>query len=405
MTTIKVNLPKKIRKMFNVDRGDVRYRAAYGGRGSGKSFNFALIAAIMGYIEPLRILCTREFQASIKTSFHAEVKNAILSKPWLAAGYDIGVDYIKGKNGTEFIFRGLRHNMSSIKSMAHIDICIIEEAEDIPETSWLELEPTIRAKKSEIWAIWNPKKDNSPVDKRFVKHPPANAIVVKMDYHDNPWFPKVLEDQRLRDRDTMSPGMYRHVWEGHYLKEDDSNVFCNKWEIGDFKPTFEWDGPYFGLDWGFAQDPTACVKVWVYDRKLWVEYEAVKVGLELDSTANFIKNLIPNIERYVIRADSARPESISYIKRHGLSRIVAAEKGKGSVEDGIAFMKSFDKIVLHSRCVETQQEFELYSYKVDRLTGDIMPDIIDRNNHCIDAIRYALEPAMKRQKIDYSKLI
>lgn len=137
--------------MFSHPRGSLRYRGAHGGRMSAKSASFAKMASVFGYAEPLRILCTRDIQDSIKESFHAELKNAIASEPWLAAAYDVGENYIRGKNGTEFIFKGLRHNIGSIKSMAQIDICIIEEAEDVAEHSYIALEPTIRAPKSEIW--------------------------------------------------------------------------------------------------------------------------------------------------------------------------------------------------------------------------------------------------------------
>ena len=153
MTTARIKLPPKLKPVFAPARGSVQYRATYGGRGSAKSFTAALMAAVWGYAEPLRILCTREFQVSIKESFHAELKAAVASVPWLADHYDVGVDYLRGKNGTEFIFRGLRHNVGSIKSLAKIDLTICEEAEDIPEESWLALEATVfRQAKSELWA-------------------------------------------------------------------------------------------------------------------------------------------------------------------------------------------------------------------------------------------------------------
>ena len=115
MTTATINLPAKLVPVLSPNRGAARYRALYGGRGSGKSFSAALMAAVWGYAEPLRILCVREFQASIKQSMHAEIKAAIEAHPWLEAHYDVGVDYIRGSNGTEFIFRGLRRNEQSIK--------------------------------------------------------------------------------------------------------------------------------------------------------------------------------------------------------------------------------------------------------------------------------------------------
>lgn len=405
MTTARIELPPKLVDVFAPPRGELRVRGAYGGRGSGKSFSFGLMAAVFGYSETLRILCTREFQNSIKESFHAEVKNAIESNPWLAEAYDVGVDYIRGKNGTEFIFRGLRNNIKSIKSLAQIDICIVEEAEDTPESSWLDLIPTIRAAKSEIWLIWNPELENSPTDKRFKKRIPKRSKIVEMNYRDNPAFPAVLEEQRLEDLKTMDDETYAHVWDGKYKKKSAGQIFKDKYKVEEFEPRHNWDGPYNGLDFGFSQDPTAGVKCWVFNSCLYIEYDAGKVGLELDDTAIFINGVIPNFEKNVIRADSARPESISYLKRTGMPLIVGVEKGKGSVEDGIEHIKSYDKVIIHPRCEGTIQEFRLYSYKVDRLSGDILNIIVDAHNHYIDAIRYALQPVMKNAKIDYSKLL
>ena len=355
------------------------------------------MAAVWGYAEPLRILATREFQASIKESFHAELKAAIASEPWLQDHYDVGVDYLRGRNGTEFIFRGLRHSSNTIRSLAKIDLTIVEEAEDVPEVSWLALEATVlRQPKSEIWPIWNPRLDGSPVDLRFRKHKPDNALIVEMNWQDNPFFPKGLDELRRRDQERLDPNTYAHVWEGAYLTNSDAQVLGGKWRVAGFEPGADWDGPYQGGDFGFAQDPTAAVRCWISGDVLYVEYEAGKIGLELDDTAEFVTKRIPDFDRYVSRWDNARPESISHIKRHGLSRSEAVEKWKGSVEDGIAFLRSFREIVIHPRCVETIREARLYSYKVDRLTGDILPVPVDANNHYIDALRYAVTPLVKR---------
>ncbi|WP_062233174.1 PBSX family phage terminase large subunit [Aureimonas sp. N4] len=399
-------LPPKLLPVFAQPRGAVQYRGAYGGRGSGKSFNFAKMAAVWGYVEPLRVLATREFQASIKESFHAELKAAIASEPWLDAHYDVGVDYLRGRNGTEFIFRGLRHGVSSIKSLAKIDLTIVEEAEDVPEASWLALEATVfRQPKSEMWVIWNPRREayqengqwtGSPADARFRKRPPASSQIVEMNWQDNPFFPSGLDILRRRELERLDPNTYAHVWEGGYLTNSDAQVFAGKWEIREFEPEPTWDGPYQGGDFGFAQDPTAGIRCYVSEETLYVSDEAGKVGLELDDTAPFLIKRIPGFDRYVTRWDSARPESISHLKRHGLQRSEAVEKWKGSVEDGIAFLRSFRRIVIHSRCVETAREMRLYSYKVDRLTGDILPTLVDAHNHYIDALRYAVAPMIKR---------
>lgn len=353
------------------------------------------MASIWGYAEPLRILCTREFQASIKESFHAELKSAIASQPWLDAHYDVGVDYIKGANGTEFIFRGLRRNEQSIKSLAKIDLTIVEEAEDVPEQSWLALEATIfRQPKSELWAIWNPREEGSPVDKRFRQHPPADMLAAEVQWSDNPFFPDGLDALRRREQQRLDPATYAWVWEGAYRQNSDAQVFNNKIEVRVFEPNprkAAWRGPFFGGDFGFSQDPTAAVEVWINDQDVYIRREAFRQGLELDDTAPFVIGAIPGFEREVSRWDSARPESIAHLQKHGLPRAQAVTKWAGSVEDGIAFLRSFRKIVIHPDCVNMQREARLYSYKVND-NGDVTTKIIDAHNHGWDAVRYALQP-------------
>lgn len=398
MTTAQVRLPTKLVPVFSAPRGAYQYRGAHGGRGSGKSFNFAKMAAIWGYAEPLRILATREFQVSIKESFHAELKAAIASEPWLEDHYDVGVDYLRGRNGTEFIFRGLRHGVNTIKSLAKIDLTIVEEAEDVPEASWLALEATVfRQPKSELWPIWNPRTDGSPVDLRFRKTPPPRSAIVELNWQDNPFFPAGMEELRRRERERLDPNTYAHVWEGAYLTNSDRQVFGGKWEVRDFEPDAAWSGPYQGGDFGFAQDPTAAVRCYLHEDVLYISHEAGRAQLELDDTPGFIGQRIPEFEKYVTRWDSARPESISHLKRHGLPRSEGVDKWKGSVEDGVAFLRSLKRIVVHSRCEQTIKELRLYSHKVDRLTGDVLPDIVDAWNHYLDAVRYAVTPMIRRR--------
>jgi phage terminase large subunit len=393
---VRIVLPEKLVPVFEPPRGAVQYRWAKGGRGSGKSFNFAKMAAIWGYVEPLRVLATREYQGSIRESFYAELKSAILSETWLSTNYVIGSDFIRGKNGTEFIFMGLRRSINSVRSLAQIDLTIIEEAEDVPENSWLMLEATVfRRPKSELWAIWNPRMKGSPVDLRFVVNPPKNGVGCEMNYYDNPFFPPNLERLRAREEQRLDPDTYSHVWEGNYLTNSNAQVYSGKWVVSEFEPGLDWDGPYQGGDFGFSQDPLAAVRCWIHDETLFVEYEAGAINLELDDTPTFLDFHIPGWCSFVSRWDSARPESISHFTNHGMPRAEAAEKWNGSVEDGIQFIRSFKKIVLHPRCVNTKREMQLYSYKVDRFTGDVLPVLIDANNHYCDAIRYALAPIIR----------
>ena len=386
MTTAQIHLPPKLIPVFSPPRGDVRYRGAYGGRGSGKSFSFALMAAVFGYAEPLRILCTRELQVSIKESMYAEIKNAIASQPWLETHYEIGENYIRGANGTEFIFRGLRHNISSIKSMAQIDLCIVEEAEQVPEHSWLALIPTVRAPKSEIWVIWNPQRDGSPVDQRFVKSQPESAIIKRLNYEDNPWFPDVLRSEMEWDYER-DPDKYAHIWLGHYQQRSEARVFRN-WRVEAFDTPEDVDRFYYGADWGFANDPTVLVRCFLQGRTLYVDKEAYAIGCEIDHTPQLFDR-VPGSRDWPITADSARPETISYMQRQGF-RMKSAKKGAGSIEDGIEFLKSFD-IVVHPSCTHTVDELTLYSYQVDQYTDEVLPKLEDKHNHVIDALRYSVE--------------
>lgn len=405
MTTASIQLPPKLVPIYAPQRGSVQYRATKGGRGSAKSFSAALMAAVWGYAEPLRVLCTRDLQVSIKESFHAELKAAIAAYPWLEDHYDVGVDYLRGANGTEFLFRGLRHNSGGIKSLAKIDLTIVEEAEDVPEVSWLALEATVfRQPKSELWAIWNPRLDGSPVDKRFVKSPPPNALITEINWDDNPFFPPGLDALRRREQERLDPATYAHIWEGAYLVNSDAQVFSGKWRVSEFEPADLWDGPYQGGDFGYSQDPTAAVRCYVHGDTLYVSHEAGGRAIELDAIGNRVNAGIPDFDKHVSRWDSASPGSISIITRSGVPKALPAKKWPGSVDDGIRFLRSFREIVVHPRCKATINEMRTYSYKVDRLTGDILSVLVDANNHYIDALRYAVSPMIKGNRYNLSAL-
>lgn len=352
------------------------------------------------------ILCAREFMNSLEESSMEEVKQAIRSVPWLDAYFEIGERYIRTRNRrVTYVFCGLRHNLDSIKSKARILIAWVDEAESVSETAWIKLAPTVREQGSEIWVTWNPEKDGSPTDQRFRKQPPELSKIVELNYTDNPWFPEVLDQERRSDQARLDDQTYAWIWDGAYRENSEAQILANKYRVAEFEPQPGWHGPYYGLDWGFSQDPTAGVKLWICDHRLYVEYEAGKVGLENDDIAKFMIARLPGIEKHAVRADSARPETISHVKANGnggrpnLPHIVGVEKWKGSVEDGIAHLRSYTEIVIHPRCTAFLREARLYSYKVDRMTGDVLTTIVDANNHYIDATRYALGPLIKRVRV------
>ena len=405
MTTARLEVPPKLIPVFT---GNFRYRGSYGGRGSAKTRTFAKMTAVRAMMFAQAgvsgvVLCGREFMNSLEDSSMEEIKQAIRETPWLDAFFDIGEKFIRTKDRrVSYVFCGLRHNLDSIKSKARILIAWIDEAESVSEMAWSKLLPTVRAENSEVWITWNPEDEESPTNQRFRMQAPENSCIVEMNYSDNPWFPDVLEQERLNDYNRMDGPTYSWVWEGAYRKNSLAQIFAGKYEVKEFIHGDDWDGPYNGLDFGFSQDPTAATQCWIQGDTLYVEFEAGKTSLELDHTADYICKRIPGFDREVVRADSARPESISYLKRPDLDGkrknmpgIIGVEKGKGSVEDGIEFIKSFALVVIHPRCQETAREFQRYSYKVDRLSGDVTKVIIDKFNHYIDSIRYGLEQVMK----------
>jgi len=214
-----IELPPKLIELFS---GEARYRCAYGGRGSGKSRSFAIMACVRGYIwgqqgRSGQILCAREFMNSLSDSSFEEISGAIKTYDWLAEYYEVGERYIRSKDGNiEFTFAGLRRNLDSIKSKARILLCWVDEAETVSATAWDKLDPTIREEGSELWVSWNPESNLSATHQRFRKDPPESSKIVEINWRDNPYFPKVLELVRKNDFEKR-PDNYDHIWEGAFL--------------------------------------------------------------------------------------------------------------------------------------------------------------------------------------------
>lgn len=394
-----LQIPVKLVPIFTAD--NVRYRGAYGGRGSAKTRTFALMSAVSAYqaAENNRsgvILCGREYMNSLEESSMEEVKQAIRSVPWLDDYFDIGEKYIRTKNRrVSYVFCGLRHNLDSIKSKARILLAWVDEAESVSDVAWKKLRPTVREEGSEIWVTWNPEKDGSATDKRFRKAPPERSVFAEMNYNDNPWFPAVLDDERLEDLSTLDYADYAWIWEGAYLENSSKQVLANRYVVQSF-PDDLWKNAerlLFGADFGFAQDPNTLLRMFILNNCLHIEYEAYGRGVELDNMPAFYDK-IPEARKWPIKADSSRPETISYLRRQGFN-ISAAKKWAGSVEDGVTFLRGFKQIIIHPRCVETAKEARLYSYKTDRNTGEVLPVIEDKNNHCWDGARYGLDGYIK----------
>jgi phage terminase large subunit len=364
-----------------------RYKGAHGGRGSGKSHFFAdLLVARANSQLGFRAACLREVQKSLKNSVKLLVEDKIRAKG-LTHRFEILDAEIRTPGGGVIIFQGMQnHTADSIKSLEGFDVAWVEEAQSLSQRSLDLLRPTIRKPRSEMWFSWNPNKPTDPVDVLLRGDcPPSDAHVVEVNWDANPWLPRELradmEDDRRRD-----PDKFLHVWQGHYSLNSEARVFRN-WKIQEFETPS--DAVHrFGADWGFAIDPTVLVRCHIDGRTLYVDQCVYQVGCEIDRTPALFDK-IQGSRKWLIRADSARPETVSYMKRQGF-RITEAIKGPGSIEDGVEFLRSFD-IIVHPRCKHVADELTLYSYKRDPQTEEILPLLEDKNNHTIDALRYALE--------------
>ena len=219
---MRVEFPEKLDFLFE----PARYKIAYGGRGGAKSWGFGRALVILGAQRKLRVLCAREFQNSIAESAHALLAQQI-DLLGLSHLYDTQEKRILGTNGTEFIFKGLRHNVASVKSTEGVDVCWVEEARTVSKTSWDVLIPTIRKEGSEIWISFNTELEEDETYQRFVKKPPTGARVVKIGWEDNPWFPDVLRQEAL-DLKERDPVAYETVWGGNCKAVLDGAIYANE---------------------------------------------------------------------------------------------------------------------------------------------------------------------------------
>jgi phage terminase large subunit len=242
---------------------------------------------------------------------------------------------------------------------------------------------------------------------RFVEHPPTGAIVHKILYYDNPYL-SAKSRQDMEDDKARDFHMYEHIWLGLPLKISDAVILNKKYTVRAFDDDLWQSAPrlHFGADFGFANDPSTLNRYFTIEseatkkRKLYIEYEAYGTHVELDEMPEFYDS-VPGSRDWPIKADCARPETISHLRRKGFN-ISAAEKWDGSVKDGIAHLRGFDQIIIHPRCIETAREARLWRYKVDPKIVDpngnpqVLPIVVDKHNHTWDGIRYGLDGYIQR---------
>lgn len=391
MTTLQIQTPRVFRPLLE----PARYKGAFGGRGSGKSHFFAeaLIERCLLH-HGTRWACIREVQKSLDQSVKRLLEDKI-DALGVSTSFEIQRFEIGTPGGGLIMFQGMQnHTAESIKSLEGFDGAWVEEAQSLSQRSLDMLRPTIRKEGSELWFSWNPQQETDPVEKLLRgDEPPAGAVVVQANYTDNPFLPDVLRDELAYDL-RRDPDKFAHVWKGGYIRNSEARVFRN-WRVEEFEIPAD-AVIRQGADWGFAVDPSVLIQCYVVGRTLYVPHEAWMIGCQIDNLPDLFST-VPDSARWWITADSARPETIAHMQRHGYPKIGPAVKGARSVEEGVEFLQSFD-IVVHPRCRHTIDELTLYSYETDPLTGQVLPRLKDRDNHVIDSLRYACEGARRAVK-------
>lgn len=422
-------LDRSIPRVFEPLLASRRFIGAKGGRGGAKSHFFAESTVEDMLVGHARAACLREVQNSIKDSVKQLLEDKIntLSLVDTETGkrYPIASRFkvtereiVCPSTESLAIFRGLQnHTATSIKSLEGFNRPWYEEAQSLSKRS-LELAiPTFRALGSQQRFSWNPDKDSDPVDVFFRENvDDPDFACVHVNYYDNPWFPEDLYRDMERDR-RRDPDKYEHIWLGGYRKNSEARVFRNV-RVERFDPPPAGTVLLGGADWGFSVDPSVILVCFIVGRTLYIWREKWAIGCEIDRTPALFDKIDPDwtaekardpnwksLARQIpITADSARPETISYMQRSGFSRMRPAVKGAGSVEDGIEFLKQYDIVIHPDNCPHTVDEFTLFSYQIDKKTGEITTKLDEKKNHTIDSARYAVENVRRRVTADREEL-
>lgn len=404
-------MPAKVLGVFK--EVNKRYRICFGGRGSGKSRAFCTMLLVKAMEKQTRILCTRELQTSIKDSVHKLLCDLIHF--YKLPGFKITRESIIHTNGSNFIFKGLRNNINEIRSLEGVDICFIEEAATISETSWNVLVPTIRKPDSEIWAVFNPTNETDVIyDKFVINTPPKNAVVVECNWSDNPWFPSTLRDEMDQLKKT-DYDMYRHVYEGElrkvaYGEPVFRNYFNKHIHLGTFEPD-----PDRELLWGMDFGNTSSVVLAQEDRdnNLIILAHIETKGLKTDQTTEKVLHFInnewswndPKITVYCdtmgkAEHSSAYQTDYDMLNKYGLYPV--SDQQKGQIVPGLDVIKTkFMTLtsgipgirINQKHCKHLIEALEIGYCYPKKEPNDIkaesrLPNKDGIYDHCMDALRY-----------------
>lgn len=385
-----------------LDHYTTRTIVLYGGAGSGKS-RFGVQRTVLKAMRysNRKVLVIRKVTSTIRDSIFAEFKGVLSQYKILPYCKVTETNFtITLPNGSTFIFKGM-DDPEKIKSISGIDDIVIEEATELTLDDFSQLNLRLRSRKpyNQILLMYNPVSKANWVYKTFHEgQPPESTIVVHTTYKDNKFLPQSYIDN-LTDMMNVNPVYYRIYALGEFASLG-KTVFDN-WRVEDFN---YWDlikqghKAYFGLDFGYTNDPTAfiCSIVDTSNKRIYVFDEHYEQGMVNSEIASMICN--KGYGKDVITADSSEPKSIEELKRSGLRRVKSARKGKDSVVHGIQFIKQFE-IIVHPRCKMFKMELENYTWQKDKATNEYLNKPIDEFNHLLDAFRYSLEDVMPRNRL------
>lgn len=400
--------PLKLQCLFEKSR----YKVLYGGRGGAKSWGVARALLIKAAKEPLRILCAREFQTSIRDSVHKLLCDQIESLGLLSF-YEITQNSIRGKNGSEFSFVGLKNNVANVKSYEGVDICWVEEAQTTSRMSWNVLIPTIRKESSEIWITFNPELETDETYQRFVVNPPADCKVVKINWSDNPWFPETLrlEKDALKSRD---PQAYNVVWEGLCRQTVDGAIFAKEMQLA------ELDGRITKVNYDPMKPVHAVFDLgWADSTAIWfVQFVGMETRLirYVEDNQQTISHYLALMQTYGYIYDTlwlphdAQNKTLASNGK-SIEEIVRAAGYKTRVIERTPILDSINAARTTFRncwfdrenCYDGLQCLRHYRYEVDPETGQFgrMP-LHDQYSHGADAFRYiglmVNEPKARRKQ-------
>jgi len=385
---LNLSYPHKLHPLFDPELRKP-YVAVYGGRGSGKSETVARYIIMRCLEKKTLVLCARESQNSLADSVHA-LLSGIINDLELNSFFKTQKNEIIARNGSKIIFKGMRQEAGHLRSMTGIDIAWLEEAQYIGRAGFTSLDDTIRKEGSQIIMVMNPRYADDPIYQDFVAENREDTLKLNINITENRFATKVsrAKAQRMKINDYDN---YLHVYCGELKEASDALIFKGMYEVKDFETPDKDIIFYYGADWGFSDDPNTLTRAWIDEEEynLMIDYAAFGHHTKLkDLPAMW--DQVPGVKHHRVRADNARPETIDLMNDKGYN-VVPCVKGPGSIEDGIERLKGFNKIIIHTRCVEMQDEARLYSYKIDKRTSEITTTIRDKYNHGWDAVRYSTE--------------